>query len=63
MTNWQPIETAPKDGTRIWLADAKNIVTGFWSPPFGAWRCDWGVGTAGDKPTHWRPLPEAPVQP
>jgi hypothetical protein len=57
---WQPIETAPKDGRRIWLADTKNLVTGYWSQPVGAWRTDWLVGDAGDKPTHWMPLPDLP---
>jgi hypothetical protein len=59
---WQPIETAPRNGTRIWLADANNRVTGYWSPPIGAWRCDWLVGETGDKPTHWQPLPDPPAQ-
>lgn len=58
--DWRPIDTAPHDGTRIWLGDAVNVVTGFWSPPVGAWRCDWQVGNAGDKPTHWAPLPVPP---
>lgn len=62
---WRPIADAPKDGTRIWLADEKgNLVTGYWSPPVGAWRCDWVVGQVGDKPTLWQPLPLPPtVQP
>jgi hypothetical protein len=27
---WMPIETAPKDGTRIMLADATDVETGQW---------------------------------
>jgi hypothetical protein len=57
---WQPIVTAPKDGSRIILADHKNLVTGYWSPPNNGWRCDWMVGEPGDKPTHWMPLPPLP---
>jgi hypothetical protein len=30
MSDWQPIETAPKD-RRILLADAENVETGEWS--------------------------------
>lgn len=58
---WRDIASAPKDGTRIWLGNGKNFVTGYWSPPVGAWRCDWVVGVAGDKPTHWMPLPVGPL--
>lgn len=58
---WQPIETAPKDGTHIWLGDSGGVVTGYWSPVYGGWRCDWDMGRGdGKKPTHWRPLPAPP---
>jgi hypothetical protein len=69
MTDWQPIETAPRDGTRIIAAE-----------PDGGWIIDICVWcktphvplygfhfTAGDpenwdmcSPTHWMPMPEAP---
>lgn len=68
-TAWQPIETAPRDGTRIWLGDVGGVVTGYWSPPLGAWRCDWNIGALPNsvhfprKPTHWMPLPVAPALP
>jgi hypothetical protein len=58
---WQPIETAPKDGTRI---------LGFrsgWAEAIGVafWRCDWEEwrSVPGDYSwnlTHWMPLPEPP---
>lgn len=65
---WQPIETAPKDGTVILLAEPNHdgsfcIATGRWvepyiKPPY------WGDGLTDDLlmdgPTHWSPLPEAP---
>lgn len=32
---WQPIETAPKDGTRILLLEAGNVYLGLWDSNFG----------------------------
>jgi len=68
MTEWQPIETAPKDGTRI-LAygvcgyeDVAGIATVKWHR--GSWVCDPNEATEYDyeecKITHWMPLPEPP---
>ena len=72
---WQPIETAPKDGTRVdlwiqyWSYSTKKRCSerivdcyygegGVSSRP--RWRNDngWGLLYA---PTHWMPLPAAPV--
>ena len=69
---WQPIETAPKDGTRIllyspdamepkcfigyWLNDVDYPDGGAW---FDYWREDTGLPIDADS-THWMPLPEAP---
>jgi len=65
---WQPIETAPKDGTEVLLffptgfwRDDRKIAIGFWG--IGD---DWFEGEAdarsmtdfGDHPTLWMPLPE-----
>lgn len=33
---WQPIETAPKDGTQIWIPDGENVITVFWHKGFDA---------------------------
>lgn len=51
---WQPIESAPKDGTRLMLWDSRNggyAVTGAWV-----------AGSADDHETitHWQPLPDGP---
>lgn len=76
MTEWQPIETAPKDGTHI-LAYMENAVIEAWwedtsygNPEYegrGEWECpnlsSHGCGCCSifnDAPTHWMPLPHAP---
>jgi hypothetical protein len=64
---WQPIETAPKDGTSVLLYTASGLIEGYWS--FGEWeQCaiyctyDGAGGPAfGCKPTHWMPLPASPA--
>lgn len=54
---WQPIETAPKNGSSILLATPKGrIADGFWSPIYGVW--SWPYVMV--EPTHWMPLPERP---
>jgi hypothetical protein len=54
---WQPIETAPKDGTDVMLADAESRET-----VVAFWRLGWIVRGRGifDYPTHWMPIPELP---
>ncbi len=73
MSEWQPIETAPKDGTEILAyvvqepddyTDAVGAPEGWANVDigrfdmFGEWAGQWaGV------PTHWMPLPDPPQQP
>ena len=60
---WQPIETAPKDGTRILIADATTRLVREcryeyydWSDPvYSEWYFE---ATA----THWMPLPKPPKE-
>ncbi|HEY6020195.1 MAG TPA: DUF551 domain-containing protein [Candidatus Paceibacterota bacterium] len=70
MNSWQPIETAPKDGTHILLANKAGVSEGGWLTDIdygGEWEGQ--IGMAGwwridctDYPnTHWMPLPEAPA--
>lgn len=71
MSEWQPIETAPRDGTIIYACDA---VRGYDSKvaflkTSGEWVCiDFNQSTMniGFYPTHWYPLinlPAPPVEP
>ena len=57
MNMWQPIETAPKDGSSILLATPKGrIADGFWALTYGVW--SWPYVMV--EPTHWMPLPAPP---
>jgi hypothetical protein len=69
--HWQPIETAPLDGTLVdlWVRGPRN--PGARCPDCwyenGRWKHDHGrdgVGSpefyVGDLPTHWRPIPSGP---
>jgi hypothetical protein len=60
--DWQPIETAPKDGTRILLFIEDQAIEGYW----GEWE-DWSVASLSvhgcgccssdnEAPTHWAVL-------
>lgn len=71
---WQPIETAPKDGTKIVLLcdlwQGRTPIVAHWDEngatyegPMG--RFTWHTSMDGDTvaervPTHWLPIPEPP---
>jgi hypothetical protein len=72
---WQPIESAPFDGTIIdvWLGDADDDEVSFYCTPGTRRSCGWrwhqwkfrpvtglGVPVVTVRPTHWMPLPEPP---
>lgn len=65
MTEWQPIETAPKDGTTIFAANAKlgqrGLVhmnsNGEWELVDGLTNLPAGIGFY---PTHWMHEPPQP---
>jgi hypothetical protein len=60
---WQPIETAPKDGTRLLLFSRRpwdRPHVGYYCGPPHGWVTD--HGWCGPKPTHWQPLPEPPKE-
>lgn len=71
--NWQPIETAPKQG-HILLTNGKVVSEGGWLSDMdqgaeyegqlgmcGWWALEWNWKEGeGVVPTHWMPLPEPP---
>lgn len=73
-SGWLPIESAPKDGTRILIfqAGARRQVqeaswaipyesaTGYWATPIGP--LGRGYTILPESPTHWMPLPASPVE-
>lgn len=66
MTDWQPIETAPKDGEDTILFWDGKVVVGFFldnsrtARPWKGWRLHAGSAWPPGYPTHWMPLPEPP---
>ena len=67
MSEWQPIETAPKDGTDILVMTGETMHVVRWINIHGGfdyWAVDdnkHGPFTLrGKAPTHWMPLPEPP---
>ena len=58
MTEWQPIETAPKDGTDVlvWCGGAMFIAC----MDVGRWFFDRTDHSVKPIPTHWMPLPKPP---
>lgn len=76
MSDWQPIDTAPKDGSWILLTGGKDaqgwdhdepqppMVVAQWASYAECWQFAWydsGYYGEYDQPTHWLPLPQ-PLQ-
>lgn len=72
--NWQPIDTAPKDGSFVDLW-CRQIPPGphgddggvrypsmFWSPIRGGWTGSYIEIEEGWQPTNWKPFPSPPTQ-
>lgn len=62
--NWQPIETAPKDGTNILVFGYGDMTVVHWNI-YGLY---WNLSESGAyaengewQPTHWMPLPPPPA--
>jgi len=65
---WQPIETAPKDGTEVIVVRSGFKVTvgwfdkkSGWTNPTRAISEDYDQEMGGYEPTHWMPLPKPPI--
>lgn len=55
---WQPIETAPRDGTCVLLYRPEIIFSGYYGGAHAGWRHNAPTSPAMyPKPTHWMPLP------
>jgi hypothetical protein len=72
MTDWQPIETAPKQKVILLWAltdtDTGNwkMAAGYWMPGYGDEPGEWTwdghrLKSYDAQPTHWMPLPEPPT--
>ena len=68
MSEWQPIETAPKDGTVFvsWAPDELHSEGGYWcllyweGKNYSAFVEYWDGEPPGAEPKHWMSLPEPP---
>ena len=59
MPVWQPIKTAPRDGTPVDLWHRTGFrVTETWWTDDSCWSCD----MVNSRFTHWMPLPKPPEQ-
>lgn len=62
MSAWQPIKTAPKDGSHVQLWRDDIQFTGYYSGfRGGSWIINApGLPVIDPLPTHWQPLPPPP---
>lgn len=63
MSQWHPIETAPRDGKPFLAYDGRAVAEVYWAKPWAEFVYTLSGGTYGTRPTHWMPLPEAPKEP
>ena len=65
LVEWQPIETAPKDGTKIWLYYEGTAYWGHWYQhrAVSGWITDvFDCAMYDFRPTRWMPLPAPPAE-
>lgn len=69
---WQPIETAPKDGSAVLLCDGCAMMVASWGHDslfnhepkkwvYGECEGNYNWRQSFESPTHWMPLPEPPA--
>lgn len=58
MSKWQPIETAPRDGTEILAYDGTGVFICYFDEHADCWIIDFSCHMV--CATHWMPLPEPP---
>lgn len=56
---WQPIETAPKDGTEVIILEDGSLYKAFWCNTSSRFNSNHIKGH--HRATHWTPLPPAPT--
>jgi hypothetical protein len=65
VNEWQPISTAPMDGTRVltFRADFRESMGVAWFNATGCGEPCWVPvnGSSWPEPTHWMPLPKPPT--
>ncbi len=61
MVEWQPIETAPKDGTHIIATDGEAVQESFFDAEDG-WVSVSRQSILWNSPTHWHPRPPPPTK-
>jgi len=60
--SWQPIETAPRDGTSVLVFCDNQFKIGHWSIIGKGWRYSFILQDRNAlNPTHWMPLPAPPT--
>ena len=63
LLEWRPIDTAPKDGSRVLLSEGVLVHVGRWrgNRSFGSWGLETpGLVVVKFDPTYWMPLPQSP---
>jgi len=56
-SEWNPIESAPKDGKLVILSDGESVKEGKWWDDYG------GMWSTDFEPTHWQHKPSPPDPP
>lgn len=64
-SQWQPIETAPRDGSFVLVCQSRNgiIRTAHWADTWDHWAIASGAMSYISGVTHWMPLPAPPATP